>query len=166
MNPSLYSFRDYYANKVDFSFDECPFSKQPRHVWVICRHNDEWLMTKHRSRGLEFPGGKVESGESAKEAAVREVYEETGGIVTELVYIGQYKVTAKQDVVIKNVYFADISDLEPQDHYFETQGPVLLSEIPETIKQHPTFSFIMKDDVLTHSLTKVEQFITAKKALD
>ncbi|MCD8503438.1 MAG: nucleoside triphosphatase YtkD [Bacillaceae bacterium] len=166
MNLRLYSFRDYYANKVDFSYDRFPFSKHPRHVWIICRLNDDWLMTKHSSRGIEFPGGKVENGESARQAAVREVYEETGGIVSKLIYIGQYKVTAKEAEVIKDVYFATISHLEKQTHYFETEGPVLISEIPALIKQDPTFSFIMKDDVLKYSIAKVEQMICSKKALD
>ena len=33
---------------------------------------DQWLLTHHLRRGLEFPGGKVELGETPEEAAVRE----------------------------------------------------------------------------------------------
>ncbi len=54
----MYTFRDYYHNEVNLSFNDHPFSKKPKHVWVICRHKDKWLLTKHKERGLEFPGGR------------------------------------------------------------------------------------------------------------
>lgn len=43
------------------------------------------------SRGFIPPGGKVERGESPVEAAMREVMEETGLVVSELVYKGLYE---------------------------------------------------------------------------
>ena len=57
-----------------------------------CRFQGQWVLTRNRKRGLEFPGGKREQGETIEEAAVREVYEETGGIVCGLKFLGQYKV--------------------------------------------------------------------------
>lgn len=152
-----YTFFDFYNNKVELSFEKDYFSKQPKHVWVICKYKEEWLLTRHEDRGIEFPGGKVEERETADEAAVREVYEETGGIVENLVKIGQYKVTARNDVVIKNIYFAKISTLKEKDHYFETAGPVLLKTLPNEIKQDKQYSFIMKDGVLTNSLQWLER---------
>jgi len=152
-----YTFRDYYHNEVKLSFQKQPFSKTPKHVWVICKYRRKWLLTKHRSRGLEFPGGKVEEGESAREAAIREVKEETGGVVKELYYIAQYFVSGKSDTVIKNVYYAPIDSLIEQDTYYETEGPVLLDSIPENIKEKHKFSFMMKDEVLSRCLHHVGQ---------
>ncbi len=156
----MYTFRDYYDNVVKLSFDDHPFSKHPKNVWVICIYKDKWLLTEHKDRGLEFPGGNVEKGETAEEAAIREVREETGGIIKQMTYIGQYYVKGKGGDIIKNVYVAEIAELRKQTSYFETNGPVLLREIPKNVKDHELYSFIMKDDVLTHCL----QYLQARRS--
>ena len=152
-----YIFKDYYQNEVKLSFQEQPFSKTPKHVWIICKYKDQWLLTEHRSRGLEFPGGKVEEGETAEEAAIREVMEETGGVVKKLYYIAQYFVTGRSGTILKNVSFATIETLKAHPTYYETHGPVLLNEIPENIKEKNRFSFMMKDDVLSRCLRHVKK---------
>lgn len=156
LHKHIYSFIDFYKNNVEFTYDMNFFSDGPKHVWVICRFRNQWLLTRHLERGIEFPGGKVEEGEAPEKAAKREVYEETGGIVSTLTYLGQYKVTTKHDVVIKNVYFAQVNSIDKNEHYFETAGPILLDEIPSNVKGNKEYSFIMKDDVLYYSLKWVE----------
>ena len=152
-------FYDYYHNEVKLSFEDHPFKKDPKHVWVICRWKEQWLLTKHKERGIEFPGGKVEPGETAAQAAIREVSEETGGEVRSLTYIGQYYVKGKSEDVVKNIYFAVIDELPVQPSYFETEGPVLLKDLPEKLRTNPTFSFMMKDQVLPYSLERVQQLV-------
>ncbi|WP_091499548.1 RNA deprotection pyrophosphohydrolase [Amphibacillus marinus] len=153
----MYSFKDYYQNTVKLSFEFNPFSTNPRHVFVICRLNNSWLLTKHRGRGLEFPGGKVEPGETAQQAAIREIKEETGGLVKKISYLGQYCVDGKSELVIKNIYFAQILKLELQDTYYETDGPILLDVLPSNLINQKLYSFIMKDKVLEKSLLKIEE---------
>ncbi|GGF32981.1 putative 8-oxo-dGTP diphosphatase YtkD [Halobacillus andaensis] len=150
------TFYDYYRNQVKLSFEDHPFSTAPKHVWVICRFKNQWLLTKHKDRGLEFPGGKVEKGEGAKDAAVREVKEETGAEVENLYYIGQYYVAGKGGTIVKNVYYATISELIEQPHYYETEGPILLDHLPESIKSNALYSFMMKDEVLTECLKVIK----------
>lgn len=157
-----YIFTDFYRNNVHLSFEEEPYSKSPKHVWVISRYDGKWLLTSHRTRGLEFPGGKVEYGETAEHAAVREVMEETGGVVKQLHYIAQYYVDGKSDTIIKNVYFANIVSLEEKDTYYETLGPILLQAIPRNVKENEQYSFMMKDGVLSHCLDYVQTHFVGK----
>lgn len=157
MDDETMSFKDYYQNEVSFSFAYQPYSEDPKHVWVICRFHNQWLLTQHPRRGWEFPGGKVEEGETADEAAIREVGEETGAEVSELFYIGQYKVDGKSGSIVKNVYYANISLIKLKDHYLETSGPVFIHSIPKDIKRLEKYSFMMKDDVLTCCMKRIKQ---------
>ncbi|WP_156288552.1 RNA deprotection pyrophosphohydrolase [Oceanobacillus salinisoli] len=150
------TFRDYYNNEVTLSFKDHPFTNNPKHVWVICKYQNNWLLTKHKERGLEFPGGKVEAGEDSVQAAIREIKEETGGIVANIHYIGQYHVNGKSDSVVKSVYYAVIDRLEEQETYYETDGPILLDKIPANVKYNERFSFIMKDHVLDYCLEQIK----------
>ncbi|MCM3740181.1 nucleoside triphosphatase YtkD [Oceanobacillus luteolus] len=148
----MIKFRDYYNNEVHLSFKDHPFSEQPKHVLIICRYQGKWLLTRHKERGLEFPGGKVEEGETAEEAGIREVMEETGGKASHLQYIGQYYVDGRKDYVIKNIYYAEIEELNDRDTYFETEGPVIIDNIPNNVNHNPKYSFIMKDKVIDYAI--------------
>ncbi|RPF50274.1 RNA deprotection pyrophosphohydrolase [Aquisalibacillus elongatus] len=150
-------FKDYYHNTVKLVIGREHFSKHPKHVWVITRYENQWLLTKHADRGMEFPGGKVEKGEIAEEAAIREVKEETGGLVSELYFVGQYHVDGKGSEIIKNIYFAKVDVLEKEEHYYETEGPVLMDTLPTKILEDSRFSFMMKDQVLNHALKVIQE---------
>lgn len=145
-------FLDYYQNQVELSFDDHPFSTKPLHVWVIAVYEGKWLLTHHKQRGYEFPGGKVEPGETAEEAARREVMEETGGSIASLEYIGQYRVEGRGDTIIKNIYFAEIESLVPHLAVDETDGAFLLDDLPQRLEINRKYSFMMKDRVLPETL--------------
>ena len=161
---TCYKFRDYYNNEVELALNGTPFSDKPGHVWVICLYAGRWLLTRHSQRGLEFPGGKIEEGEAPEEAAVREVDEETGGRIEVIRSLGQYKVAGRSEDVIKNIYIAVVESLIPHEDYMETDGPVLIETLPSNIRDHPGYSFIMKDEVLPRTVKYAEEagYITLK----
>ncbi|HHY21241.1 MAG TPA: nucleoside triphosphatase YtkD [Bacilli bacterium] len=127
------------------------------HVWVICRYQQKWLLTNHKERGLEFPGGKIEQNEVAEQAVYREVFEETGGIIETLKFVGFYVVKSEEVSFNKGIYFARIEKLEEKDDYLETDGPMLVDELSAEIVKNAQFSFIMQDDVLLRTLEYLQE---------
>jgi 8-oxo-dGTP diphosphatase len=153
----MISFRDYYRNLVNLDFSCNPFSDNARNVFVITSYKDKWLLTKHKSRGLEFPGGKVEEGETSFQAGIREIAEETGGYIEELVYIGQYEVHSKEQTIVKDIYFGEVIRIDDQEHFYETDGPILIEELPENLEFNTDYSFVMRDLVVKESLKRLKE---------
>ncbi|MFJ2479254.1 NUDIX hydrolase [Pseudomonas sp. NPDC087598] len=63
---------------------------------VICRKDDQVLYVRKTKSKWTLPGGKIESGETPVQAAVRELEEETGLIAEDLTYLARYE---KNDTV-------------------------------------------------------------------
>jgi 8-oxo-dGTP diphosphatase len=150
-------FRDCYGHVIQFSYERNYFPLTSKHVFVICEYKNKWLLTNHKVRGLEFPGGKAEQGETLEQAARREVYEETGGILKRLEFVGEYQVSDPGQPFVKTVFYGLVEKIEKKDDYFETNGPVLFAGNLLESRFHKKFSFIMKDDVVKKSLAKISE---------
>jgi 8-oxo-dGTP diphosphatase len=149
-------FLDQKGNRVTLAFEKNAFEEKPGHVLAICRFCGKWLLTSHPVRGLEFPGGKLEPGESVEEAAVREIFEETGAAAKIKDYLGEYLVQEKEGrSFVKAIVLAEIVKLEQQGHYHETNGPVLIAGDLLSKLHGEEYSFIMQDPVVEESLKKL-----------
>ncbi|MEL3973934.1 RNA deprotection pyrophosphohydrolase [Rossellomorea oryzaecorticis] len=144
-------FIDANGLKVELAFQKHFFGQESHHVLVICRYHDKWLLTQHKKRGIEFPGGKREKGESLEEAAIRETFEETGGVIKDPVFVGEYKVF-DQTPFVKTIFFAVADELVRKEDYLETYGCKLWEGELADMQTHPEFSFIMKDKVVESAL--------------
>ena len=137
--------------ECELSFEKESFPAPCRHVLVICKFSGEWVLTKHKERGLEFPGGKAEPGESLQQAAIREVYEETGAVLAELEWFAEYRVNTDRPFC-KTVFIGKAQRVE-KISLMETDGIVLKGELePDT-----SYSFLMKDNGMKAIIEKVEQ---------
>jgi len=118
-------FKDVEGNTVILKTDE----PVHHHVLIIPFVDNRYLLTKHKERGIEFPGGKREKGETTFEAAHRELFEETGARGN-LQYVTSYTVMTDTPFT-KDVFKAEITSISEQTHYHETEGPVIVNSLEE-----------------------------------
>ncbi|MEO2078467.1 MAG: RNA deprotection pyrophosphohydrolase [Bacillus sp. (in: firmicutes)] len=153
----MIQFLDQNRNKVELEFKERAFEDQAKHVLVICQYDDKWLLTNHKQRGLEFPGGKVEPSETLEEAARRETFEETGAVLGNVQFVAEYKVTDHKSSFVKAVFWAEVKEIDPTNNYHETNGPVLTEGNLLELRLGDQFSFIMKDQVIEECIQYINQ---------
>ena len=153
------TFNDEKGGTVKLSFLNDSFSKEADHVLVICRFFDQWLLTRHKERGLEFPGGKREPGETIEVAALREVEEETGAKLKNLQFIGEYEVTYESNSFVKAIFSGEVETLTKKENYLETNGPILVGGDLLSLRFQDHYSFIMKDRVVEIALDKIMDLV-------
>lgn len=62
-------------------YEEAPAHVRQKYAVIIARHDGKLLWCRHEDRDTwEVPGGHIEEGETALEAATRELQEETGAV--------------------------------------------------------------------------------------
>ncbi|MFJ2365944.1 NUDIX hydrolase [Pseudomonas sp. NPDC087697] len=71
---------------------------------VICKRDDQILYVRKQKSKWALPGGRVESGETPAQAAVRELCEETGLVAQDLVFVAEIE----KDNVLHHVFMAAI----------------------------------------------------------
>jgi 8-oxo-dGTP diphosphatase len=141
-------WRRHWRPAVGFRTD-CPSCPRPHAVLVFAFHNGQLLWVRHPLRGWEVPGGKLEAGESATEAALREVWEESGAIVENLRWLAEYQIPQGADPPLyKWVYRADVARFDARPANSEMRGMRLAPPVhPDTAKARPDVSPILQDDV-------------------
>lgn len=123
----VFTYKDRAGQRVDLFWEKDQARIAPTHVIVAAFDGSRWLMTVHPERGLEWPGGKAEPGETIEQAAVREVYEETGITAGNLVFVADYVVHADPPFC-KRVFAANILAANENFIRRETEGAAFLAE--------------------------------------
>jgi 8-oxo-dGTP diphosphatase len=159
----MIQFLDRNGNKVELSFSQQMFQEEPKHVLVICQYGDNWFLTNHKKRGLEFPGGKMEAEETLEEAALRETFEETGAILDDLNLIAEYKVSDQKGSFVKAVFWGRVKKVEETSNYYETNGPVVVKGDILKLRFGDDYSFIMKDQVVEECIKHIQGLQSKKE---
>ena len=69
-----------------------------RFTFIAVRHPRGFLLVHHRARQTwELPGGHIEEGESARDGAIRELFEETGQTAEDAAFKGVMKFRVPPD---------------------------------------------------------------------
>lgn len=83
-------------------------------VVIATLYRGKWVWVKHKKRDTwEIPGGHIENGESADEAAKRELIEETGAISFSIKPFCDYSVKTGEKAGVSRLYFAVIEEIGP-----------------------------------------------------
>lgn len=101
---------------------------------IIAKYHDKYVFCKHKMRNTwEIPGGHREKDEDIFETAKRELYEETGAIVFDIMPICVYSVIAPNNFngveTFGKLFFADIHQFENELHN-EIEKIVITDKLP------------------------------------
>lgn len=100
---------------------------------IVARDNRGFVFVKHQNRDTwEIPGGHIEAGETATEAAIRELKEETGALNFTISEICNYSVSVDDSISYGRLFFAEISDYSGSLD-FEIDSVESFVEIPENL---------------------------------
>ena len=83
-----------------FELSEIDYDKI-KYVVLLAEYKEELVLIRNKERTLwELPGGKRDEGESLLRAASRELYEETGALISELTPYGIYSLNGSYGMIL------------------------------------------------------------------
>ncbi|WP_340299170.1 RNA deprotection pyrophosphohydrolase [Staphylococcus coagulans] len=148
-------FTDSHHQTVVLEFKNHHDEQNGEHVLALPIYNQNLVLTRHKDRGIEFPGGKREINESSKEAVQRELYEETGSTIDTFYYIAQYEVQGQSHCFKKDVYVVFVDQIEDKTYYHETYGPILTKSL-DTI-QDDEKSYLLNDPAILACVERMKE---------
>lgn len=115
-------------------FFEAPFRAPLRSfaALVFPWSDEKVLICNIEDRGWCIPSGRVEPDESSIEAAAREAREEAGAILQDIIYLGCYRISERNEVRWADVFAARVKELVDIPEGSESIGRMLVDfeELP------------------------------------
>jgi 8-oxo-dGTP diphosphatase len=118
---------------------------------ISARFEDSWIFVRHQDRTTwEIAGGHIEPGETADEAASRELMEETGAIKFNIDCIATYSVNIDGEIGWGRLYLAEVKEMGTIPDMSEIAEAKLQDHLPENLT-HP--------DIQPHLFTRTLEYI-------
>lgn len=101
---------------------------------ISARYKNKWIFVRHQTRAtMEIAGGHIEKGETAFEAAMRELKEETGSVKFDIECIATYSVITDGESGWGRLYLANVFELGPIQDVSEIADIILFDHLPENL---------------------------------
>lgn len=162
----MIEYMDLTGEQVKMTFQKNGLGTDIKDILVIPYLGaDKWLLTENIVRGIEFPGGKIDPGETIAAALKRELWEETGVHLTtddKWHFIADYQFKdKKRGHVIKRAYVIELASYTeaPIPTEYET---IAVHQLTTTDYQQydPTrLSFYMKDTGMATLWQKAKEIV-------
>jgi 8-oxo-dGTP diphosphatase len=124
-------------------------SQKLNYVVMGARYLDQWIFVRHRDRtSWELVSGHIEAGETADQAAVRELSEEAGVVNSSMKILCDYEVTVDAKKEYGRFYVVEVSELDPRLEY-EIEELVLADALPHTLT-YPEVHSLLFQRALAH----------------
>ena len=126
-------------NGVKVKFYDPDFTPDSKLIYSVIgsTYKGKWVFVRHNKRTtFEIAGGHIEEGETAMEAAKRELMEETGALKFKIECIATYSVTMNGETAFGRLYFADIEIIGDIPDKSEIGEVIISDTLPENLT-HP-----------------------------
>lgn len=120
--------------QVDFYKPSYNPGKPLTYSVISAKYGNRWILVRHHKRTTwEIPGGHIEKGETADEAASRELIEETGAIEFTIKCVATYSVVKNGETGYGRLYFAEVTSIGPVPDISEIAEVRLMDSLPENL---------------------------------